>query len=127
MRILAQAQLGRVFSRSRGADDEEEMEDEDDAYYFSNRRRRRSLDPNRFPKVPCQKGMELMQSGEFGGNELQALNTVKARKTLARRIFDREMALENGSRERANQKLMSQVCWSGSVSLMEYLLTGPRA
>lgn len=106
MRILAQAQLGLFARPIRGADDD----DDDDEFYHRNRRRRGPLDPNRFPKVPSDKGIELMQSGEFGGNEVLAVNTIKSKKTLARRILDRELALENGARERANQNLMSQVC-----------------
>lgn len=109
MRILAQAQLGLFVRPGRGADDDD-MDDDDDEYNHRNRRRRRSLDPNRFPKVPSEKGQQLMESGEFGGSEVQSVNTIKSRKTLARRILDRELALENGPRERANQRLMSQVC-----------------
>jgi WD repeat-containing protein 23 len=56
------------------------------------RRRRPPPDPNRFPKVPSDKGTELMNSGEFGSTERTA---VRHRKKLARRILDRELGVGN--------------------------------
>jgi hypothetical protein len=50
-----------------------------------------------------------MGSGEFGSNDFQTTKSNMQRKKLVRRILDREMAVENGARERANQKLMAQV------------------
>jgi WD repeat-containing protein 23 len=49
-----------------------------------------------------------MASGEFGVNELQSTNSVTGKKRLARRILDREMGKEEGSRRKINQQLMVQ-------------------
>jgi WD repeat-containing protein 23 len=91
----------------RNADDD----DDDDFGRFGMRRRRRRarLDPNRFPEVPSDKGAELMNSGNFGSNEIQTINSISQKKRLARRILDRELGMDNGPRLRANQRLMAQV------------------
>ncbi|TGJ79946.1 hypothetical protein E0Z10_g8815 [Xylaria hypoxylon] len=65
-------------------------DDGDDDNWDQRLRRRRPLDPNRFPKVPSQKGRELMNSGTFGANDVSS--SLKRRKQLARRILDRELA-----------------------------------
>lgn len=56
------------------------------------RRRRQPPDPNRFPKVPSDKGTELMNSGAFGSTDRSA---TRHRKKLARRILDRELGVGN--------------------------------
>lgn len=77
---------------------------------FSNgrRRRRERPDPDRFPKVPSEKGTELMESGDFGTNETHATSTIGQKKKLARRILNRELGVCSGARHQANQNLMAQ-------------------
>ncbi|OBT49465.1 hypothetical protein VE00_00329 [Pseudogymnoascus sp. WSF 3629] len=72
------------------------------------RRRREKPDPNRFPKIPSEKGTELMSSGDFGTNEIQAARTTGQRKKLASRILNRELGICGGARHKANQNLMAQ-------------------
>jgi len=84
-------------------------DDGDDDYGLRRRRGRVRPDPNRFPKVPSEKGIELMNSGNFGISEIRTLNTITQKKKLARRILDRELGLDTGPRRKANQLLMAQV------------------
>lgn len=91
--LLRRANLGHLF-----ADDEELLNSLDDS-------RRQPRDPNRFPKVPSDKGRELMSSGVFGRNEMSRLRT---KKKLARRLLDRELGLGTKSAREANQSAMAQ-------------------
>jgi DDB1- and CUL4-associated factor 11 len=99
--LLASSELGRLFLRA--------ADDDDDDYGPRRRRGRNRPDPNRFPKVPSDKGVELMNSGNFGASEVKALSTITQRKKLARRILDRELGTDSGARRKANQLLMAQV------------------
>jgi WD repeat-containing protein 23 len=49
-----------------------------------------------------------MESGDFGTNETQAVNTIGQKKKLARRILNRELGMSSGARHKANQNLMAQ-------------------
>ncbi|KAI0475785.1 WD40 repeat-like protein [Xylariaceae sp. FL0804] len=88
--------------------------DEDDAdadayaehNWSLNERRRRARDPDRFPKVPSEKGRELMDSGRFGANDVSS--PIRTRKRLARRILDRELGVGDRGYGRVNQKAMAQ-------------------
>ncbi|KAJ1336049.1 DDB1- and CUL4-associated factor 11 [Microdochium nivale] len=91
--LLRRANLGHLF-----ADDEELLNSLDDS-------RRRPRDPNRFPKVPCEKGRELMSSGVFGRSEVSRLRT---KKRLARRLLDRELGLGTRSARQVNQSAIAQ-------------------
>jgi len=84
-------------------------EDDDDDYGPRRRRGKAKPDPNRFPKVPSEKGIELMNSGNFGVSEIKALSIITQKKKLARRILDRELGLDIGPRRKTNQLLMAQV------------------
>ncbi|KAI1328631.1 WD40-repeat-containing domain protein [Xylariaceae sp. FL0255] len=57
------------------------------------RQRLRNLtsDPNRFPKVPSEKGRELMESGTFGTKDISS--RILKKKGLARQILDRELGI----------------------------------
>jgi DDB1- and CUL4-associated factor 11 len=97
-------------------DDEFEVNDEDGEYgpMRMRSRRRLPLDPNRFPKVPSDEGTELMNSGTFGSNEEDSINmsergSMGKKKKLARRILDRELAIDSHAKQRLNQRLMAQV------------------
>jgi len=120
---LANSEIGRLF---RFAADEDEFDDDDDIdddYHngmLGRRRRRERPDPDRFPKVPSDTGMELMNSGTFGSNEVDTVHSgsIAARKKLAQRILDRELATEDYAQQRINQRLMAQV---SSSALLVYL------
>ncbi|KAG9240177.1 WD40-repeat-containing domain protein [Calycina marina] len=77
---------------------------------FRSRRRREPLDPNRFPKIPSDEGTELMNSGQFGSSEAEKLREGEMiiGKKLARRILDREIAIESTAKRELNQRLMAQ-------------------
>ncbi|OTB02870.1 hypothetical protein M426DRAFT_61461 [Hypoxylon sp. CI-4A] len=83
-----------------------EDDDDEDIIRLGNFRRRRELDPNRFPKVPSEKGRELMNSGTFGASDIYS--TIDTKKRLARRILDREMGLGSRSNRQINQSMMAQ-------------------
>ncbi|KAH7037144.1 WD40-repeat-containing domain protein [Microdochium trichocladiopsis] len=91
--LLRRANLGHLF-----ADDEELLNSLDDS-------RRRPRDPDRFPKVPSEKGRELMSSGVFGRSEVSRLRT---KKRLARRLLDRELGLGTKSARQVNQSAIAQ-------------------
>lgn len=129
MRLLANSEIGRLFHFATDDDDLEEVDDDDELdgdfnHLWRRRRRRQRPDPNRFPKVPSDKGTELMNSGTFGSNEVQTVktgdtNNILKKKKLARRILDRELATESYAKQKVNQRLMAQVglikrwyCWT---------------
>ena len=119
MRLLANSEIGRLFHFATVDDDLEELDDDEDVdgdfnQLWRRRRRRTRPDPSRFPKVPSDKGSELMNSGTFGSNEVQTVktahtNNISKKKKLARRILDRELATESYVKQKVNQKLMAQV------------------
>lgn len=108
LRLLQNSEIGRIFRFAPGDDD-----DEDD---WNPRwaRRRQKPDPNRFPKVPSDAGTELMNSGLFGANAAQAVNSrdkmsLGKKKKLAWRIMERELAVNNFATEKLSNRLLAQV------------------
>ncbi|KAI1748832.1 WD40-repeat-containing domain protein [Xylaria castorea] len=82
-------------------------DDDDDGNWGPTRlRRRRTLDPNRFPKVPSEKGRELMNSGTFGANDISS--PLRKKKQLARRLLERELGTGDRSYRRMNQGIIAQ-------------------
>ncbi|KAI1346111.1 WD40-repeat-containing domain protein [Xylaria sp. FL0043] len=84
-----------------GEDDDDDFDD-----WTHRLRRRRPLDPNRFPKVPSEKGRELMNSGTFGANDISS--PLRKKKQLARRILDRELGIGDKSYRKINQGVIAQ-------------------
>jgi WD repeat-containing protein 23 len=152
LQLLSQAGFRNIFSgagpttRSQarrahlgGGDDDDDDDDDDeadaaddsdddDSIYrgYGARRARRSrkrFEGERYPKIPSDKGKELMDSGTFGTNDhcdhsacglpFSQTNMRKRRK-LARRMFDREMGVEQRGRARALSALASQDLIPGS-------------
>ena len=110
--------------------EDEEAEDSDDEVGMypgygarRSRRSRRRFEGDRYPKIPSEGGKKLMESGQFGTNDhcdhaacglpFSETNLHKRRK-LARRMFDREMGVENRGRARALNALTSQDLIPGS-------------
>ncbi|KAI0183823.1 LEC14B protein [Xylaria flabelliformis] len=82
-------------------------DDDDDGNWGATRlRRRRTLDPNRFPKVPSEKGRALMNSGTFGAVDISS--PLRKKKQLARRILERELGTGDRSYRRMNQGMIAQ-------------------
>ncbi|KAJ9155652.1 WD repeat domain-containing protein [Pleurostoma richardsiae] len=108
--IGARAGAGFVTHRHllaliRGQDLSEVLfHDLDDDGWSSRRRRRTPPDPNRFPKVPSEKGRELMESGKFGSTDRH----IATQKKLARRILDRELGIGDRTSRQINQDAMAQ-------------------
>jgi WD repeat-containing protein 23 len=71
------------------------------------RRRRRTLDPNRFPKVPSGEGAKLMHSERFGANEFAS--ETKVQKSLAMRLLRRELGLGDEEERKRIRSLIPQV------------------
>lgn len=101
----------QILAIFRGADlrgvllGEYDNDDDDEAYSSLYGRRRRSPpDPNRFPKIPSDKGTELMDSGVFGTSDIQRYN----HKKIARRLLDRELGLGDYASQKVNQNLVRQ-------------------
>ncbi|KAI1411376.1 WD40 repeat-like protein [Hypoxylon sp. FL1857] len=97
--FLRRSNLGHLVFGDGDDEDEDEV-------HFGYRRRPRGLDPDRFPKVPSEKGRELMDSGTFGANDIYS--PISTKKRLARRILDRELGLGNRATRRINQGVMAQ-------------------
>lgn len=83
-----------------------EGEEDDDEFAFGFRRQRRRVGPERFPKVPSDKGRELMNSGTFGANDIRS--PIKSQKRIARRILDRELGIGTRAGRQINQGIMAQ-------------------
>lgn len=79
-------------------------DDGDDVTGYS-ARRRRTMDPNRFPKVPDEKGRKLMEGGQFGAFDPRVPGSNKG---LAERLFDRELGIGDYARRKLNNQLMIQ-------------------
>ncbi|KAI1766755.1 WD40 repeat-like protein [Hypoxylon sp. FL1150] len=99
--FLRRSNLGHLFGG----------EDQDDEQFvwggrYRMRRRRRPSDQD-FPKVPSEKGRELMNSGIFGANDVR-LSPISSRKRLARRILDRELGIGDRASRKVNQNAMAQ-------------------
>jgi DDB1- and CUL4-associated factor 11 len=82
------------------------IDDEDGGDPFL-RSRRRPLDPDRFPKVPSDKGRELMSSGVFGANDTES-NHLGHKKRLARRVLDRELGIGGTTGRHVGQGFIKQ-------------------
>ncbi|KAH8659573.1 WD40-repeat-containing domain protein [Ilyonectria robusta] len=67
-------------------------------------RPRTPKDPNRFPKVPSEEGIKLMRSGAFGANDYN----MRAKKHLAQRMLDSELAIGNQGERKRNRDLVAQ-------------------
>ncbi|KAI0540395.1 WD40-repeat-containing domain protein [Xylaria digitata] len=107
--LLSLIRNRNVSSLLHGDEDDEDGGHDDDIYegHFGRRmRRRRHLDPNRFPKVPSEKGIELMNSGTFGAHDISS--PLKKKKQLARRILNRELGIGDRSYRRMTQGVIAQ-------------------
>ncbi|KAJ8120487.1 hypothetical protein O1611_g10355 [Lasiodiplodia mahajangana] len=86
---------------------DDDADDDDGGRWGTRLRRRPRPDKTRFPKVPSDKGRELMNSGTFGAIDVSS--PLRKKKQLARRILDREMGIGDRSYRRMNQGVMAQV------------------
>ncbi|KAI0509219.1 WD40-repeat-containing domain protein [Xylaria bambusicola] len=100
LNLLRGRNLGIILN-SDGNDDDGDFDN-----WGHRLRRRRQLDPNRFPKVPSDKGRELMNSGTFGANDISS--PLRKKKQLARRILDRELGIGDRSYRGVNQGVIAQ-------------------
>lgn len=125
LQLLSQAGLTGMFApgavgghgRARYMDMEDEDDDEDG---YGRRRRRaatRSIEGERYPKIPSEEGRKLMDSGTFGTNDRCDHSTCgvpyteatqRRRRHLSRRLLDRELGLGSRGRQRALNGLASQ-------------------
>ncbi|KAL5331480.1 hypothetical protein ACEPPN_001011 [Leptodophora sp. 'Broadleaf-Isolate-01'] len=115
MQLLQNSDVGRLlrFAAQNGFDEDEDDDDDGGFAPRWRRSRRTRPDPNRFPKVPSDRGTELMNSGTFGSNEAHVVtsndrNSIGKKKKLALRILDRELAIESPAKQKLNQRLMAQ-------------------
>ncbi|KAF5674918.1 WD-repeat protein [Fusarium heterosporum] len=95
--LMQSPDLTSVLFQDNPGDDEEFL-------HWPYRRRRTPKDPNRFPQIPSEQGMKLMRSGVFGANDYN----FKAKKRLATRMLERELALGNREDRARNNALINQ-------------------
>ncbi|WZH48748.1 WD-repeat protein [Fusarium acuminatum] len=95
--LMQNPDLTSVLFQDNPGDDEEFL-------HWPYRRRRTPKDPNRFPKIPSEQGMKLMRSGVFGANDYN----FRAKKRLATRMLERELALGNREDRARNNALINQ-------------------
>ena len=100
--LIQTQDMGNVLNA--GHDDEDLQ---DDFRGWPARRPRRTLDPNRFPKVPSEEGSKLMHSGQFGANVFAG--ETKVQKSLAMRLLRRELGLGDEEERRRIRYLIPQV------------------
>lgn len=123
--IVTRSQSRGVQLQSLPDDDEEEVreeveDDEDDdvaTHWWGGRRRRRRtrhFSGDRYPKVPSEEGIKLMNSGTFGLSDRCdhtacglpfTADVQNKRRRLSRRIMDRELGLGSYGRARALSSL----------------------
>ncbi|KAI1123925.1 WD40-repeat-containing domain protein [Nemania abortiva] len=84
----------------------DEDADDDIGHWGQRLRRRPRSNKDRFPKVPSDKGRELMNSGTFGATDISS--PLGKKKQLARRILDRELGIGDRSYRRTNQGVIAQ-------------------
>ncbi|KAL2065419.1 hypothetical protein VTL71DRAFT_3089 [Oculimacula yallundae] len=113
MQLLQHPDVGRLFRFVQNGDDDDDDDDDEEFAPRWRRARRAKPDPNRFPKVPSDRGTELMQSGTFGSNEAHAVtsndrSSIGKKKKLTMRILDRELAINSPAKQKLNQRLMAQ-------------------
>ncbi|KAJ5965685.1 hypothetical protein N7481_012399 [Penicillium waksmanii] len=95
-----------------GDDGDDESDDEFDAPFTRRPRPRRTGSADHFPKVPNDKGTELMGGGQFGTNPYFVDRLKKRKGVFATNLMWRELGTESyGLRRRAGQSL-SQVKWT---------------
>ncbi|KID72419.1 WD repeat protein, partial [Metarhizium brunneum ARSEF 3297] len=85
-------------------------EDEGILSHWGIRRRRQPKDPNRFPKVPSEEGLQLMRAGAFGTNDYE----LRMRKHIARRMLERELGVGDDEERRRNGDLITQAMIPGT-------------
>lgn len=90
--------------------DEDDDENDGGGRWGHRFRRRRPLNRGQFPKIPSDKGRELMNSGSFGANDISS--PLRKKKQLARRILDRELGIGDRSYRRLNQGVIAQVSFT---------------
>ena len=101
-----------------GLGDEEDDDGDGDFMPYGRpyRTARRGFTGDRYPKVPSEEGKKLMEGGTFGVNDRCnhsacgqpfSEETQHKRRRLARRMFDRELGVENRGRARALGSLAS--------------------
>ncbi|KAM0209794.1 hypothetical protein ACHAQI_006258 [Fusarium lateritium] len=95
--LMQSPDLTSVLFQDNPGDDEEFL-------HWPYRRRRTPKDPNRFPAIPSEQGMKLMRSGVFGANDYN----FRAKKRLATRMLERELALGNREDRSRNNALINQ-------------------
>jgi len=106
--------------------DDDDDDDDDDSDVYPSRRTRRNRRPfsgDPYPKIPSEKGRDLMGTGGFGTNDHCdhgacglpfSQTSLRKRRKLGRRMLDREMGVENRGRARALNALASQDLIPGS-------------
>ena len=93
--------------RIHGLDDED-GEDGEDGYYLT-RRQRRQRDPNRFPKVPSDAGLSLMNTGTYGSADAWADRRRRRKEHLNQRLMWRRLGTEGRGTQRRANRLIAQV------------------
>ncbi|KAG6008412.1 hypothetical protein E4U43_000154, partial [Claviceps pusilla] len=74
------------------------------------RRRIHDKDPNRFPRVPSEEGVKLMQTGTFGISDCDEHD----RKRVARRLLERELGIGDFEERQRNRELVTQALIPGT-------------
>ncbi|CAH0046166.1 unnamed protein product, partial [Clonostachys solani] len=85
---------------------------------FPRFRRRPPKDPNRFPKVPSEAGTRLMFSGQFGTNDIEMNYNRRMKKSIQRRLLERELGLGSYDDRRRNNDLITQALTPSSKADM---------
>jgi DDB1- and CUL4-associated factor 11 len=101
---------GRGGHHTWGDDDDDD--DDDDFGYGGLRTRRRRQRPqpkgDRFPKLPSEEGMALMNSGIYGQRDTHLDIRRKRRRTVAERLLWRRLGLEARSSMKRQNNLLAQ-------------------
>lgn len=110
LQLFGQHRAFRALFADAGADIlDEAYDDDDDPYGRAHRSRRRAhrRSSEIWPKIPSEKGRELMESGTFGLHERDQCR-YKRKKKLAARLMRRELGQVSPGRKGLCRNLISQ-------------------
>ncbi|KAI9757359.1 MAG: Sec61p translocation complex subunit [Chaenotheca gracillima] len=115
--LRGQTGLARLLMRHMGAMERGDAEDDDEedpnAHIYGRlglRRRRPVTVPleERYPKIPSDAGIELMNSGTFGSSDTYLEKAKAKQRKLANRLMKRELGLQGGGREKSANASIAQ-------------------
>ncbi|KAL4805543.1 WD40-repeat-containing domain protein [Aspergillus unguis] len=123
LNMLASGNLHQIFQNHRfapyaaGIDDDYDDDDEEPYGILGlGRRVPRRRGPPEYPKVPSEEGMKLMRSGNFGAEPSYVDEQMKRKKSLAEKVFWRELGIDRHGLQRSRVSSVAQGLIPGTTA-----------